>query len=295
MKYLIKFVLFALFVLGLVLFLDYYLDKVDLKYSNIVLETGEYAIKDDFGYFKKTTDFSLKDKKQLLNIIYTALNNGKDKVVLTCNRYYDDCISDTNEVLDDADLLSKINDFIHPYYSFSDIVAEISHKQITLKFAYNYTMEERKELDSKVLSILKETTDEKDSIKDKIVKIHNYIIDNSDYPKNYNSEINHKSYYSKATGNLMMGYGICSGYSDSMSLFLYKLGVKNYQVSSDNHVWNVVFFDDKAYHIDVTWDDMGLYDDKAINTSYLLIENSAFKKMEIENHEFDSNIYLELA
>ena len=40
-----------------------------------------------------------------------------------------------------------------------------------------------------------------------------------------------------------------------MSIYLNTLGIKNYKVASDTHVWNVAYINNKWLHIDLTWDD----------------------------------------
>lgn len=48
---------------------------------------------------------------------------------------------------------------------------------------------------------------------------------------------------------------VCSGYADAFALILDRLGIRNFKVSSENHIWNVVYIDNGWLHIDSTWDD----------------------------------------
>ena len=99
---------------------------------------------------------------------------------------------------------------------------------------------------------------------------------------------------SGAYGVLFDGVGICSGYADAMSLFLDKLHVKNYRISSDTHVWNLVYVEGSWKHLDLTWDDP-ITDDGSniLEHEYLLISYDELKKKEDDEHDFDETIYKE--
>ena len=55
---------------------------------------------------------------------------------------------------------------------------------------------------------------------------------------------------------------VCQGYSMAYKYMLNKLGIPNYFCQSDalNHVWNIVYLNNKKYHVDVTWDDPSYID-----------------------------------
>ena len=46
-----------------------------------------------------------------------------------------------------------------------------------------------------------------------------------------------------AYGPLFEGYGICGGYTDAMELFLEKMGIESYKISSDQHVLECCLFE----------------------------------------------------
>ena len=72
------------------------------------------------------------------------------------------------------------------------------------------------------------------------------------------------------------------------------MGIDNYKISSETHVWNAVKLDDKWYHLDLTWDDpiskngtdSLLYNFFLINSETLLREDTKSK-----DHDFDNNYY----
>ncbi len=147
-------------------------------------------------------------------------------------------------------------------------------------------------LNYKVDDIIKKNIKETDTLKEKIKKIHDYIIDNTTYDKDRSDKkiVNYKS--DNAYGVLVENYGLCGGYTDAMMLFLEKLNIPNYKIATENHVWNYVKVDDKWLHLDLTWDDPITEDDKNIlDDSYFLITNEELANLEKEEHNYDINIF----
>ena len=63
-------------------------------------------------------------------------------------------------------------------------------------------------------------------------------------------------------GALVDGQTTCSGYTVAFHLLMQRLGISDALVSSIpmNHSWNMVKLDGSWYHVDVTWNRKGLYD-----------------------------------
>ena len=128
---------------------------------------------------------------------------------------------------------------------------------------------------------------------DKIKTIHDYIINNTKYDKLKNDNINDTTYKSNtAYGVLIEGYGICSGYSDTMAIFLNKLDIKNYKISNNTHIWNLVYVNGKWVHLDTTWDDP-ISEFNENRDTYFLISYDELKKLDDKTHIFDKNVYQE--
>lgn len=53
------------------------------------------------------------------------------------------------------------------------------------------------------------------------------------------------------------GIAVCQGYAIAYAYLLDRIGIENYFCDSDTlyHVWNIVYVNGKAYHVDITWDD----------------------------------------
>ena len=89
---------------------------------------------------------------------------------------------------------------------------------------------------------------------------------------------------------MVEGHAICSGYADAMAIFLDKLNIPNIKVSSGNHVWNLVFIDNKWLHIDLTWDDVEI--DRYKN-NYFLITTEKLMQQDTAEHNFDKTFFKE--
>ena len=96
----------------------------------------------------------------------------------------------------------------------------------------------------------------------------------------------------KATGALKNKIALCSGYADTYAIFLEKLGIPNFKVTSENHVWNAVYIDNKWLHIDVTWDDDEI--NKNNNYNFYLLDTDELLKKDQTEHSFSEEYYLEL-
>ena len=80
-----------------------------------------------------------------------------------------------------------------------------------------------------------------------------------------------------------------------MAIFLDEVGIINYKVSSDHHVWNAVKIDDNWYHLDLTWDDPVTQDGtNLIESDFFLIDTLKLREIEVVEHTFDENVYSEL-
>ena len=128
---------------------------------------------------------------------------------------------------------------------------------------------------------------------EKIKKIHDYVIDSTKYDTLKTENIHDDTYKSNtAYGVLIQGYGICSGYSDTISIFLNALGIENYKISNDKHIWNLVYINGIWTHLDATWDDP-ISDTNLNRDTYFLINYDELTKLNDNTHNFDKSIYTE--
>ncbi len=259
------------------------------------LTNNDYASENNYLYLKTTTDFTPKNKQDLINIYYTALNSGSTEFTFYCPNNYDGCLDEVIYISSNRQLLSEINNFVHPYNSFKDLKTEYdSTGKVTLNIKHLYNKEEINEVNEKVSKIIEENITTDLTPREKIKKIHDYIINNSKYDT-LRSDKKENLYKSNiAYGPLLQGYGICGGYSDAMKIFLDIFNIPNYKISSENHVWNLVKLDGIWYHLDLTWDDPVV--DTGVDIleyDYFLITTKELKELEKEQHNFNKDIYQE--
>lgn len=288
---------------------DFIVRKISENHKLIIKEKNEYAKTDKFLYVTNTENFNPYSYHDLLNIIYTTINNGWDSFTFYCPSEYKECLTDIENISKDSITLTHINNYVHPYNSFVNMRTSIIESgEITISINYLYNDEQIKKIDEEVDRLIKELITNDMTNYDKIKVIHDYIINKSKYDveRNKNGDSKYLSYL--AYGPLFENMATCNGYTDLMAIFLTKLGIINYKISttkesissgSNGHIWNAVFLDNKWLHLDLTWDDPVSDDGKDyLYHKYFLIDTENLLKIdagkvEIEEHNFDSNYYLE--
>ena len=260
-------------------------------------ESNDYTRDYDFNFVKRTDDFTPSEYQDLLNIYYTVLNSGVEEFSFYCPDEYSSCIDDVDSLANNQKVLSTINNFVHPFNSFRHLETSYDdYGKITLKIEHIYSNSDIKLIEAKVKEVESEIWNNSMSNEDKIKEAHNYIINNSKYDsdRSDNNIVRYKS--DTAYGTLLEGYSLCGGYTDAMELFLEDMGVKSYKISSENHVWNAVNLDNAWYHLDLTWDDPITTDGSDIlEYNFFLITTSELNELENEQHNYDKNVYSELA
>ena len=291
---------FTVILISLILIVYLNIDKISDFVTQVLMDEKKVSLKEKNDYtrnfeyikFQNSDEFKPVDEESILNIFYNILNNGYDEFTFYCPSEYENCINDLKEIANDNILLSKVNDYVHPYNSFKNLNTKVSSKNvITVSVDKNYTSSEIEELNKRVSDILYELNiSSMSDTTEKIRSIHNYIIKNVVYDDEM-AQNNKSSYRSNtAYGALVQGYAICTGYSDAMALFLDKMNIPNIKVSSDEHVWNLVYIDGNWLHLDLTWNDTT---NPKYQTSYFLIDTETLLELDPEEHLFDENFYLE--
>lgn len=249
----------------------------------------------DFKFVQNTDDFTPQDYQDLLNIYYTVINSGSDTFTFYCDKDYTGCVEDIASIANDKLLLSDINNYVHPYNAYSNIETEYdSLGKITIKLTRNYKEDEINKINKRIDELYKELVTS-DNLEENIKKVHDYIINNSKYDSN-RSDNGIEDYRSEiAYGPLFDGYAICGGYTDLMQLFLEKMKVKSYRVSSNSHIWNALEVNNKWYHIDLTWDDPVVSDGKDyLKHDYFLVTTKELQDKEKTQHNFNKNRFVEV-
>ncbi|MBE6815509.1 MAG: hypothetical protein E7522_08710 [Ruminococcaceae bacterium] len=188
----------------------------------------------------------------------------------------DDCVNgsdyvhvDVSEFKIPSSMSNSISEFI--WYNSPELF-NISGMNYTLNstreyissiyFATYYTKEEYAKMHSKMVEyaeILLYDVKGNDSLSDveKALILHDRLaaFNEYDYESYKNNTIPQSSY--NAYGALALGTSVCMGYALAYDYLLEQVGIKSEYCSSDVlfHAWNIVYIDNKPYHVDVTWDD----------------------------------------
>lgn len=108
---------------------------------------------------------------------------------------------------------------------------------------------------------------------DKVMYVHDYIIEHATYRKTGNLDQYSMGYL------LGANYGVCEAYAESMMYLLKKVGVDTTKAHSKdmNHVWNYVKIDGIWYQVDATWDERDNETSSGIQRTYLVRNDDEFK------------------
>ena len=288
-------ILFYLFYVRFDVIVGYIAEVIDdYSVKEIIIPTSTVNNKlYHFDTVKQTNSFIPYSKNDLRDIYYTVLNNGWDKFTFYCPDEYVTCSEDVKALANESDFITTINNYVSPYNSYSKYnTLIIGQNEILLTVDKLYTNAEILLINEEIERIISELEIDRTNVKQKdIKKIHDYLIKNVTYDEEY-EEGDVVTTSNKATGALVDKVALCSGYTDTFALFMDKLGIRNFKVSTDNHVWNVIYFNDQWLHVDVTWDD----DETNNKTAYyfFLIDTEDLLDKDKTDHSFNQELYLEL-
>ena len=297
----IKYIILILIFVFLFMNVDKITDKIsEALESNpkvVISDVNKYYKDKNYKYVKLSKDYIPYSKQDLLDIFYSILDSGYDTFTFYCPKEYSDCLSDVESISNDDEILTNINNFVNPYNSFNNIkIIYSTNGEVNVEVYKLYTEDEIISLNNKIEEIKNKILTNEMSIEDKILTVHDYIINNTKYDENRKAGTS--TYQSnKAIGSLIEGYAVCGGYADAMALFLDDFKVTNYKVSSQTHVWNAVYLNDKWLHLDLTWDDPVTINSDAdtITHKFYLIDTASLEAYNISDHEFNKTIYQELS
>ena len=275
------------------------------KQDVIVLSGNEYTKEDDFLYIQRSKNFTPLSSQDILNIYYSIINNHWETFTFYCPSEYESCTDDITKLSEDAVTLSNINNFVHPYNSFTNIKTSIdSQGEIIVKVSYLYTKDQINYINNEVNRIIDENYRNDVDIKENIKSIHDYIINTTTYDVDYKN--NKDKYTFNAYGTLMYHLATCNGYTDLMAIILSKLGITNYKIAynptgdtnENGHVWNAVNIDGNWLHLDLTWDDPVGDGKDYLYHKYFLVTTDEMNEadsgsVQVIEHNYDKYIYQE--
>lgn len=265
-------------------------------------KSNDYYADIDFELVKRTDQFHATSYQNILDIIYTLLDNGTTEFTFYCDDTYDECINDFDKISQDQILLSTINNMVSPFNSYKKIYFKrTAYGQITMKIDKLYSDDDINAVNDRIDSFIASNITEEMTAKEKIKAFHDFLINNSVYDKEKAAVIENGgetdfSNSHKAIGPLVDGLSLCSGYSDAMKIFLDKLGITNYKISNSRHIWNLVYIDGSWLHLDLTWDDpITTTGENILLHNFFLIDTDALLKLDAEGHNYNPDYYKELS
>lgn len=269
-----------------------FIDKV--SGYEVVIPKEQTKNKRNYSYkmFKETTDFEPKNIEDIKTIYYTVLNEGWDDFTFYCRSEYEGCADDVRKVADDSEYVSLINNYVSPFNSYKKYNTLVTgDKEVYLSIDKVYTKEQTEYLVNYFNNLINKLGINKNNVsKNSIKKIHDYLISNITYDDDYTKTQNESS--TTAYGAITSKKAICGGYTDAFSIAMDILNIPNFKVSSAEHIWNVIYFNNSWYHVDVTWDDDEI--NKNNTTNFFMISTDTLLKKDKKDHNFNISIYKEL-
>lgn len=300
MKRIFTYAIFILVIVVVFIYKDnianYITNSIIKQEESDVLLYNDYYLKDDFSYVKNTDAFTVDKKDKIKNIFYTILNSGDDEFSFYCDEEYKSCTKDIKNFFNDKNILANINNFVHPFNSFKNIKLTVTnYGKITINVNHIYTKEQIDFINTEIDKFITDNINDSMDIKEKIKVFHDYVVNNTKFDteiENSSNKLESNSY--TAYGLLKDHLAICGGYADTIAIYLNKLGIKNYRVATDEHVWNLVNIDDLWLHLDSTWDDPVTSDGSdMLMYDYFLIDTNSLLEKDITQHNFDKEVYIE--
>ena len=273
--------------------LNYVKDKlIHMKAKNVIIPTEVYNQNNyDFVTVQTTNHFEPHDIVELRKIYYTVLNNGWTSFTFYCTSEYETCHEDVQALGDNSEYLTLINNYVSPYNAYKKYNTLISGDEVYLSIDKLYTSSEILELQDFVEKTIKDLNinTENPTVED-IRKIHDYLLSkisyDTDFEKNHTEEVSNNAY-----GAIKNGLALCSGYTDTFNLFLDRLNIPNFKITTEKHVWTAIYFDNKWSHIDLTWDDDEINSNN--NYNFFMITTEDLLKKDEEEHSFNQDLILE--
>lgn len=226
-----------------------------------ILENNEYEQSGQIFYAENEAD--------LAKLIQYAIDNEIEIISYQSKKTLDlDQVSKTLSILNPFDISLLQND-----------TSYTNHKGDTLYVSHHITIsnpDERYEAAKKEAKLrVAQLIDDSMSLEEKITVLHDNIILTTSYEEEQ-AETNSKLF--QASGVLLDGVGVCSGYSRAFLLMAREAGIDAVYVSASemNHGWNYVRGENGWRHIDITWDDPVPDVANRILDTYLNMEEDAF-------------------
>ncbi len=248
------------------------------------------AVSDSFPDFAVTAsaEESTSLEKQMLPYHYSQFSDKQKSAYISLRKaaLNHDASVTVKGSLDKEDIVELVDTIFYEdalAFNVKGVTYGISNNKMIFKISYNFKQESAEKMMKKMDKVAEKVIskfDEDTSTYEKILYIHDYIVDNTVYDESLNSA--HSAY-----GAMVQGKAVCEGYARAFGYICSKAGIKTVNVvgkgtspdgKTENHMWNKVYYNKKWYDIDLTWDDpVSVYVENS-NYRYFMCGSKAFSK-----------------
>ncbi|MDE7124361.1 MAG: hypothetical protein K2N83_02575 [Eubacterium sp.] len=192
-------------------------DEIEVKFKNVIeaIKKGYCSLDESINIFK----FKITQDELKRIVMYLSVNQGF---------YY----------VNTAFSLYELGGYVYNYLP-----------------DYTMTAEEIEKYNAQIEAVIAETAENARKLNtdiEKLIYIHNFIVDNIEYDEQKDSSKNNDIY-----GALVLKKTMCIGYAQAFNCIAKRTGFESYIVTSEElaHAWNLILLDGAYYFIDCTWDD----------------------------------------
>ena len=268
------------------------------KNERLVQTKNEYYKSDHYSFVNMTDSIFVENRQDILDFIFTSINNGKKEFHFYCDYSYQLCEQEISDIASDPETLTNINNFVHPFNSYESLKITINGLgRVSVLSNPLYSEDQINKINDWADNVLETKINENMSLRRQLLTIHDHIIRSTSYDHDRAEAItegrrmeDNNSHI--AYGIISDGKAVCGGYTDLMSVFLERYGIPNFKISSEDHVWNYVKYNDEWYHLDLTWNDPQSEDGRQILLhDFFLIKTNELESMNTGQHIYDKEVF----
>ena len=228
---------------------------------NLVTTKSVQASAGNIPVYAAKSNATVKTSKAFFKQLHDNLTARKTNFTITYKGKYSDIYKNDVESMfqkawnQDDKTTSDDFDYLYPNiktYGFSIPSYSSTESIFYFRISYRESAAQLKKVNKKVKSVLKSLKLSKLSDKEKVKKIHDYIVNLFSYDRTLTR-------FTAYDGLVSVKHTtVCQGYAVLMYKMLTDAGVPCRYVTGnagEAHAWNIVKIGNKWYHLDATWDD----------------------------------------
>lgn len=229
--------------------------------KNLVTTKSIQASAGNIPVYAAKSNATVKTSKAFFKQLHDNLTARKTNFTITYKGKYSDIYKEDVEAMfqkawnQDDKTTSDDFDYLYPNiktYGFSIPSYSNTESIFYFRISYRESAAQMKKVNKKVKSVLKSLKISNLSDKEKVKKIHDYIVNLFSYDRTLTRFTAYDGLVSSKHTT------VCQGYAVLMYKMLTDAGVSCRYVTGnagEAHAWNIVKIGNKWYHLDATWDD----------------------------------------